>query len=51
MELNLYRNTSLGWRDLKDMPFSKVLLMHTGLVELQKEEKNQLDKANRKNKW
>ena len=51
MELNIYKNTSLGWIDLKDMPFSKVLLIHTGLVELQKEEQKQLDKANRKSKW
>jgi hypothetical protein len=51
MELNIYRNTSLSWLDLKDMPFSKVLLIHTGLIELQKEEKKQMDKSNRKNKW
>ena len=50
MELNIYKNTSLGWNDIKDMPFSKVLLIHRGIVELNKEEERQMKKQNRKNK-
>lgn len=50
MELNIYKNTSLGWLDIKDMPFSKVLLIHRGILELGKEEERQMKKQNRKNK-
>ena len=50
MELNIYKNTSLGWNDIKEMPFSKVLLIHRGILELSKEEAKQMNKKDRGNK-
>ena len=50
MELNIYKNTSLGWNDIKEMPFSKVLLIHRGILELSKEEERQMKKQTKKNK-
>mgnify|MGYP005815458973 CR=1 FL=1 len=50
IEVGLYKNTSLGWLDIKDMPHGKVFLIHQAIIEMQKEEQRQIDKANRKNR-